>query len=97
MGKEGYSREGFFGEIIHYDSKGNKIGESRPGFWGDTYSNYDAKGNKIGETRPGLFGEYNTMTHTATKPGLLRRASLARTILMPTVIKMEQAIPAFWG
>ena len=60
MGKEGYSREGFFGEIIHYDSKGNKIGESRPGFWGDTYSNYDAKGNKIGETRPGLFGEYNT-------------------------------------
>ena len=25
MGKEGYSREGFFGEIIHYDSKGNKV------------------------------------------------------------------------
>ena len=69
MGKEGYSREGFFGEIIHYDSKGNKIGESRPGFWGDTYSNYDAKGNKIGETRPGLFGEYNTYDTHGNKTG----------------------------
>ena len=69
MGKEGYSREGFFGEIIHYDSKGNKIGESRPGFWGDTYSNYDAKGNKIGETRPCLFGEYNTYDTHGDKTG----------------------------
>ncbi len=69
MGKEGYSREGIFGEIIHYDSKGNKIGESRPGFWGDTYSNYDAKGNKIGETRPGLFGEYNTYDTRGNKIG----------------------------
>ena len=69
MGKEGYSREGFFSEIIHYDSKGNKIGESRPGFWGDTYSNYDAKGNKIGETRPGLFGEYNTYDTHGNKTG----------------------------
>lgn len=69
MGKEGYSREGFFGEIIHYDSKGNIIGESRPGFWGDTYSNYDAKENKIGETRPGLFGEYNTYDIYGKKTG----------------------------
>ena len=29
MKKEGYSRKGFFGEIIHYDANGNKIGESQ--------------------------------------------------------------------
>jgi len=69
MGKEGYSKEGLFGEIIHYDSKGNKIGESRPGFWGDTYVNYDSKGNKIGETRPGFFGEYNTFDNKGNKIG----------------------------
>ena len=30
--KDGYSRPGLFGSINHYDSKGHKIGESRPGF-----------------------------------------------------------------
>ena len=24
MGKDGYSRRGFFGDIIHYDKNGNK-------------------------------------------------------------------------
>ena len=32
MSKDGYSRKGFFGETIHYDGNGKKIGESRPGF-----------------------------------------------------------------
>ena len=67
MGKDGYSREGFFGEIIHYDSKGHKIGESRPSFFGG-YNNYDSKGNKIGETRPGFFG-YNTYDNKGHKTG----------------------------
>ena len=47
MGKDGYSREGFFGEIIHYDNKGHKIGESWPSFFGGGYNNYDNKGHKI--------------------------------------------------
>jgi len=67
MGKDGYSREGFFGEIIHYDSKGHKIGESRPSLFGG-YSNYDAKGHKVGETRPGFFG-YNTYDNKGHKTG----------------------------
>lgn len=67
MGKDGYSREGFFGEIIHYDSKGHKIGESRPSFFGG-YNNYDNKGHKIGETRPGFFG-YNTYDNHGHKTG----------------------------
>ncbi len=46
MGKDGYSREGFFGEIIHYDNKGHKIGESWPSFFGGGYNNYDNKGHK---------------------------------------------------
>ncbi|MCD7717270.1 MAG: hypothetical protein LUI39_12620 [Lachnospiraceae bacterium] len=32
--KEGYSRAGAFGTINHYDAKGKKIGESRPGLFG---------------------------------------------------------------
>ena len=68
MGKDGYSREGFFGEIIHYDSKGHKIGESWPSFFGGGYNNYDNKGHKTGETRPGFFG-YNTYDNSGHKTG----------------------------
>ena len=39
------SRPGFFGTIKHYDSHGNKIGESRPGLFG-TMNHYDSKGHK---------------------------------------------------
>ena len=35
MEKKGYSRKGFFGETIHYDANGNKVGESRKNYWGD--------------------------------------------------------------
>ena len=47
--KEGYSRRGFFGDIIHYDANGHKVGESRPGLFGGM-NNYDAKGHKVGHT-----------------------------------------------
>lgn len=36
MAKNGYSRKGFFGETIHYDANGKKVGESRKNFWGGT-------------------------------------------------------------
>lgn len=32
--------------MTHYDSKGRKVGESRPGMFGST-NHYDAKGNKV--------------------------------------------------
>ena len=35
MSKDGYSRPGWFGETIHYDSSGKKIGHSDPRFFGD--------------------------------------------------------------
>ena len=53
--KEGYSVEGLFGTIKHYDSKGHKIGESVPSAFGG-YNNYDTKGHKTGETRPSFLG-----------------------------------------
>lgn len=34
MSKDGYSRKGLFGDIIHYDNNGKKVGESRPGLFG---------------------------------------------------------------
>ena len=34
MKKKGYSQQGFFGETVHYDANGNKIGESTRNFWG---------------------------------------------------------------
>ena len=46
MAKEGYSRKGFFGETIHYDANGRKIGESRPNFWGGV-DHYDANGTLV--------------------------------------------------
>ena len=47
MAKDGYSRKGFFGETIHYDKNGKKIGESRPSFWGGV-DHFDASGKKTG-------------------------------------------------
>ena len=35
MAKKITSRSGFFGTLNHYDEKGKKIGESRPGWFGD--------------------------------------------------------------
>lgn len=46
MAKNGYSRRGFFGETIHYDANGNKIGESIKNFWGGT--NYYSSGSSGG-------------------------------------------------
>ncbi|MGN1338319.1 MAG: CFI-box-CTERM domain-containing protein [Candidatus Coprovivens sp.] len=57
MGNKGRSEKGLFGEYIHYDEKGNKVGKSIPGLFGE-YINYDNKGNKIGKSIPGLFGDY---------------------------------------
>ena len=45
MAGKGYSREGLFGEIYHYDEKGHMIGESRRGFLGG-YTNYDEKAER---------------------------------------------------
>ncbi len=53
-GDGGFSRQGLFGNIIHYDAKGHKIGESRPSFFGG-YTDYDAKGRKIGRSEENLF------------------------------------------
>lgn len=32
MSKKGYSRKGFWGETIHYDTKGKKTGETQKNF-----------------------------------------------------------------
>ena len=40
MGKDGYSRKGLFGDIIHYDSSGDKVGHSTPGWFGD-FNHYE--------------------------------------------------------
>ena len=58
MGNKGYSRQGFFGDIHHYDEHGHKTGTSRPGMFGG-YTNYDANGHKTGHSVPGFFGGYN--------------------------------------
>lgn len=56
--KGGYSREGFLGQINHYDKNGKKIGESRPSAFGG-YNDYDASGKRIGESRPNFLGGYD--------------------------------------
>lgn len=58
MSKKGYSRQGFFGDIHHYDEHGHKTGTSKPGLFGG-YTNYDSHGNKTGHSDPGFFGGYN--------------------------------------
>ena len=67
MSKNGYSRTTLLGNIAHYDAKGHKIGESRPDFFGDGFTNYDAKGHKIGRSVQQTIGvgynHYDTHGH----------------------------------
>ena len=55
MSDKGYSREGLFGQINHYDEHGHKIGESWPGLFGG-YTNYDADGHKTGRSEEQFLG-----------------------------------------
>lgn len=68
MGNKGYSRQGLFGDIHHYDEHGHKTGTSRPGIFGG-YTNYDAYGNKTGHSDPGIFGGYNHYDNHGRKIG----------------------------
>ena len=68
MNKNGYSRKGFFGETIHYDANGRKIGESRPNFWGGM-DHYDTAGNKVGSSQRGFWGEINHYDNEGNKTG----------------------------
>ena len=49
--------EGLFGEKIHYDEQGNKVGESWPGLFGGSWDHYDSDGNYIGRSDVGLFAD----------------------------------------
>lgn len=68
MSKNGYSKQGFFGDIHHYDEHGHKTGTSRPGLFGG-YTNYDANGHKTGHSSPGFFGGYNHYDNHGKKTG----------------------------
>ncbi len=57
MKKKITSVPGLFGEIIHYDENGERIGESRPGLLDGSMIHYDADGNPVGRSDPGLFSD----------------------------------------
>lgn len=42
--------------LKHYDNKGHKVGESRPGVFG--VNHYDNKGHKTGHSNRGIFGDW---------------------------------------
>ena len=51
--------EGLFGEKLHYDENGNKVGESWPGLFGGSYDHYDENGKYAGYSDPGIISDYN--------------------------------------
>ena len=55
MSKKGYSRQGFFGDIHHYDEYGHKTGTSRPGLFGG-YNHSSSGGCYIATC---VYGSYN--------------------------------------
>ncbi len=71
-GSKGYSKKQFFGDgYNHYDSKGNKTGESRRN-WGGGFTEYDAKGRRIGESRLNWGGGYTHYDSKGRKTGETR-------------------------
>lgn len=93
--KEGYSVEGLFGTITHYDSKGHKIGESVPSIWGG-YNNYDSKGHKTGETRPSFLG-YTSYDAKGHKTGSSVQGFLGTTHYDAKGHKTGTTTPGFLG
>ena len=67
MGKEGRDVKGFFGDVIHYDGNGKKIGVSRRGLFG--YTDYDANGKRMGNSIPNIFGGLNHYDTKGKKTG----------------------------
>jgi len=51
----GYSREGLFGEIIHYDADGHKTGSSQEDLFGG-YTHTDNAGHVTGHSGRTVFG-----------------------------------------
>ena len=54
--------------VYKLDASGNKIGESRVGFFGQM-KHYDETGHKTGETVRGFLGELNHYDETGKKTG----------------------------
>ena len=52
----GRSYKNAFGEIVHYDDKGHKVGKSVPDLFGG-YKEYDADGHKVGRTDLNVWGD----------------------------------------
>lgn len=73
--KGGYDRKGLFGDIIHYDENGKKIGISKKGLFGN-YREYDADGNKIGSSFHGPFGHTTRYDNNGKKVGTDEQALL---------------------
>lgn len=59
MAKKVRSMKNFWGETVHYDEHGKKIGVSRPNFWGGI-THCDARGKKVGTTRKSFWGGTKT-------------------------------------
>lgn len=56
MAKKRHSEKNLWGDIVHYDEHGKKIGTSTPNFFGG-YTDYDEKGRKIGTSERAVFGD----------------------------------------
>lgn len=68
MAKKVRSVKNIFGETVHYDEHGKKIGESRTNFWGGT-THYDARGHKVAETTSNFWGGKTTRDTRGHKIG----------------------------
>ena len=51
------SVEGLFGTIIHYDSSGRYVGESRPGLLDGEYNHYSIENGYEGYSTPGITAD----------------------------------------
>lgn len=49
-----------FGNIVHYNERGEKVGETLDGFFPEQKIHYDNDGNYLGRTDPGLLRETST-------------------------------------
>ena len=97
MTKKGYSRIGFFGETIHYDANGNKIGETRRNFWG-SYDHFDVNGNKIGTSRREFFGGMDHFDNDGNKTGHSHRGFFGEINHHNAQgDKVGESIRNFWG
>ena len=97
MAKKIRSEKNFWGETVHYDESGKKVGVSRPNSWGGM-NHYDSSGAKVGESHEISGAAQPTGTLMETRQvNPTRISGVVLPITIPAAIKSANPMKGSWA